>query len=548
MKAYSRVSSRKTSQIEPIIDQVERQVENNAGGFVYKVSPLKALERFLILGSEGGTYYVGEHKLTKDNAIQTIKTLNEQPDEAINLIVRISDEGRAPKNDPAIFALALAASSPNQRTRALALAALPKVCRIPTHLFHFVQFVRQFRGFGRGLRKAIAGWYNDLPVDKLAYEVVKYQSRDGWSNSDLLRLSHPKTNDPIRNSVYKYIVDGWEPIAKGALSVPSIIGSFEFAKDLRGGELANTALRTNLSREMVPTEGLNDPDVWDALLQRMPLTAMIRNLGNMSKVGLLTPMSTASRLVVDKLHDRDAIKKARIHPINVLIAMKTYDQGHGLKGKGEWTTVPAVVDALDDAFYLAFEAMEPTGKRLLFGVDVSGSMGAMCGTLPITCAEGAAAMALACVKSEREYYIHGFTGGADGSGGRWGYRPRPGSTTDGFVDLGITPKMRLTDALAITRSRNFGRTDCAVPMRWATKNKVGVDGFIVITDNETWQGDMHASQALREYREKMGIEAKEVVIGMTATNFTIADPNDPLTLDVCGFDTTVPQVLGEFLR
>ena len=34
----------------------------------------------------------------------------------------------------------------------------------------------------------------------------------------------------------------------------------------------------------------------------------------------------------------------------------------------------AIVDALDAAFYTAFENVEPTGKRLLLALDVSGSM------------------------------------------------------------------------------------------------------------------------------------------------------------------------------
>ena len=43
-------------------------VGNNAGGFVFKLDEWKQLERFLILGSEGGTFYVSERKLTAENA------------------------------------------------------------------------------------------------------------------------------------------------------------------------------------------------------------------------------------------------------------------------------------------------------------------------------------------------------------------------------------------------------------------------------------------------------------------------------------------------
>ena len=553
VSAYTGFSTRQTSQGEAIPGQ--QQVVNSAGGFVYQLDDWKAFERFLIMGSEGGTYYVGEKKLTKENALRSIKVIEEEGRKSVELIVGVSDSGRAVKNDPAIFALALAASTRDPNTRAFALVQLPKVCRTPTHLFHFVTYVKQFRGLGRGLRRALALWYNDMPVDKLAYEVVKYQQRDGWSNADVLRLAHPFTNDEARSFVYKWIVDGYEEAGKKYATdfCPQIIHAFEGAKVeaardklLSIAELCRLITRYNLSREMLPTEALTHPEVWEALLEKMPYTAMIRNLGNMSKVGLLKPMSESSKLVVERLHDETALRKARIHPLSVLIAMKTYSQGKGVKGSGEWTAVPNVVSALDDAFYLAFKLMEPTGKRLLFGVDVSGSMSSPVMNLPISCAEGAAAMALACAKSEREYYIMGFTSGPSQGYSTSFYNDR--QNLNGFRDLGITANMSLNEALQRTSNQNFGATDCALSMLWAIENKVKVDAFLIITDNETWAGTIHPNQALRKYREQSGVNAKQVVIGMTATEFTIADPNDAGTLDVAGFSTDVPQVISEFLR
>ncbi len=85
-------------------------------------------------------------------------------------------------------------------------------------------------------------------------------------------------------------------------------------------------------------------------------------------------------------------------------------------------------------------------------------------------------------------------------------------------------------------------------MIWALKNAVSVDHFSVYTDNETWAGTIHPHQALREYREKTGINARMSVVGMTSTDFTIADPEDPGTLDVAGFDSAVPNLLADFAR
>jgi 60 kDa SS-A/Ro ribonucleoprotein len=80
----------------------------------------------------------------------------------------------------------------------------------------------------------------------------------------------------------------------------------------------------------------------------------------------------------------------------------------------------------------------------------------------------------------------------------------------------------------------------------ATKQRWPIDLFVVYTDNETWAGQVHPSQALREYRERMGIAAKLVVVGMASNGFTIADPSDGGMLDVVGFDTATPQVIADF--
>lgn len=83
-------------------------------------------------------------------------------------------------------------------------------------------------------------------------------------------------------------------------------------------------------------------------------------------------------------------------------------------------------------------------------------------------------------------------------------------------------------------------------VRWATANKVLADTFVVYTDNETWAGSVHPHQALRGYRDWSGIDARLVVVGLTATDFTIADPADPGMLDISGFDSALPTLLTDF--
>ena len=85
-------------------------------------------------------------------------------------------------------------------------------------------------------------------------------------------------------------------------------------------------------------------------------------------------------------------------------------------------------------------------------------------------------------------------------------------------------------------------------MQYALERKIQVDAFIVYTDSETWAGKIHPSQALRQYREKTGIPAKLIVVGMVANEFSIADPNDTGMFDVVGFDTATPNLMSDFIR
>jgi 60 kDa SS-A/Ro ribonucleoprotein len=117
-----------------------------------------------------------------------------------------------------------------------------------------------------------------------------------------------------------------------------------------------------------------------------------------------------------------------------------------------------------------------------------------------------------------------------------------------MMPLSISPRQRLDDVLKAVDGLAFGGTDCALPMVWATRHRIPVDTFVVYTDNETWAGAVHPFQALCEYRQRMGRAARLVVVGMTATGFTIADPADPGMLDVVGFDTAAPQVMADFTR
>jgi 60 kDa SS-A/Ro ribonucleoprotein len=536
----------KTPQSAPIPGT--SQVPNSAGGFAFAVDDWARLDRFLILGSEGGSYYASERKLTRENAQAVLRCLQLDGRRVVDRIVAISDQGRAPKNDPALFALALAAKLGDVDTRRAAFAALPRVARIGTHLFHFAEYVKALGGWGRGTMRAFARWYTEMEASRLAFQAVKYQSRDGWSHRDLLRKAHPVAKDERQQAIFHWMTKGWEGVGETPHpdQVLAMIWAFERAKSLR--EKKDVALLCSLIRdyrlphECVPTEMKQHAEIWEALLPEMGLTAMLRNLGKMTEVGLLGAFSDAGRLVVSRLERVEAIRAARVHPLQILVALNTYAKGHGEKGKLTWKPSRRIVDALDGAFYLAFKAIEPTCARTLLALDVSGSMagGLIAGMPGITPRVGSAAMALVTAAVEPNHEFVAFTNGSY----RSMYSAR--GIGSGITPIAISSRSRLDHAVKAVSDLPFGGTDCALPMLWAAENKVPVDVFCVYTDSETWAGDIHPVQALRAYRHKMGIGAKLVVIGMVSNGFSIADPDDGGMLDVVGFDTATPSVIADF--
>lgn len=494
--------------------------QNSAGGYTFALDDFARLQRFLVLGVDQGTYYTAPRPLALDNAAVVRRCLDADAKRAVDVICDVSVAGRAPKNDPALFALALACAHPTSGE--YARKRLGDVCRIGTHLFHFAEFVQGQRGWGRGLRRAVARWY-ERDVEALAYQLVKYRQRDGWTHRDLLRLAHPNAPTEAHGVLYDFAC------GREVADVPRVVEGYLKAKDADGDEAAELVREYGLPWEALSSDHLANPAPWAALLESgsLPLGALVRNLGVMTARGVLGQGTKGTSLIVQRLADVEAIKKARLHPVALLNALVTYQNGRSLKGDSTWNPVSQIVDALDGAFYASFGAVEPAGKRTVLALDVSGSMSwsAVTGAA-FNAMQGATAMAMVTAAIEPQTI--------------------PVAFSHRMVPVDISPRRRLDDQMRELARVPMGATDCALPMLWALESRVEADTFVVYTDNETWAGRIHPFQALRQYREQMGIDAKLVVVGMTATEFTIADPSDRGMLDVVGFDTAAPQVIAEF--
>lgn len=538
-------------------------VPGSSGPATWPVDEWVRLDRFLILGHEGGSYYASERTMTLDAAKTIQACLLADPARTVQRIAEISQSGRAPKNDPAIFALAVCAAH-SLETRRLALAVLPAVCRIGTHLFHFLRDYEALRPageavgkahgrYGRQVRRALAAWYQQKPVEAMAYELVKYRQRDGWAHRDVLRLAHPKWRVPAERALYQWVAKGYQAEHPTTPDLPALVRAAESIAVVPGstpseafiGTAVNVIREHRLPWEAVAPELRREPGIWRALLPAMPYEATVRNLGAMTRNGALAPGQPDLAQVLARLRSEAQIHRARFHPIKALMALRTYASGQPLRGRGEaWTPIRDLVTALDEVFYTAFEAaLDPRPAKVVIALDVSGSMasGAVAGIPDLTPRNASAALALVFMRQFPEHEVVCFSAGGTrlSRGGGYG--------TNGISRLPLTPGMRLDQAEAVVAGLDFGATDCALPMQWAQQHKIPADAFIVLTDSETNSHSVHPSRALQAYRTQMQRAAKLVVVGMVSNGFSIADPTDAGMLDVVGFDTHVPALIADFI-
>ncbi|KAJ3363641.1 60 kDa SS-A/Ro ribonucleoprotein [Allomyces arbusculus] len=631
------------------------QVLNKAGGYVFEVTPMTHLKRFIILGSDSCVFYASARQLTLDAAKSIVKLLDDGHGlEMVQLLFDYSISGRTAKQDYLIFALAICAKFGNDEVKAAVYAKLPEMCRIPTTLFMFCEYVKSFadpkpleapaakinddapnaaaaensgvseqkqeqqsqekkdvnmtesettaptavvaapkkkykapthhaprtgKNWGKGQRRAIAKWYNQ-PRGALALArlITKYKNRSGWTHKDLLRCAHVKPASPALSLVFKYAINGWTAELEKALAemvdVDPDCGKIKnyFGVQARltqldrdYNELAAAAkaahakgsgaefvapvvpaameaeivqaIRTyRLEREHMPTAFLNSAAIWAALTENLGLTALLRNLNKLSTVGLLDDDRQENKarvdMIVEQVTNVDVLKRARMHPFNVLTTLLTYQSGRGARGSLSWPVNRRIVNALEQAYYLSFKAVVPTGKRYLVAIDVSGSMGwsNVMNSAVMTSRDAAAALAMTLVRTEEKCDVVAFT------------------TT--LTPFPLSKDDTLSDVQQRTANMPFGGTDCAQPMVYAKQERKSYDAFVVLTDNETWYGSIHPAEALRQYRAapEFGVpDAKLAVIAFQASDRSIADPKDPGMMDMVGFDSSGPEVLRSFV-
>ena len=507
--------------LQPAVPQTvrlnEQQVRNNASGYGYTTNDREQLDRFLLIGTFGGTFYVSEKKLTDDNVASVKRLIQSDGPYLVRRLVELDTRGRCQKKSAVLYTLALAIKYGNTETRTEAYNAILRVCRTGSHLFELIDNLKAVKkGWGRGLKRAVANWYTSRSDNDLAYQVIKYRTRNGFSHKDVLKLAHPRSDSDI----LKYVV-------KGDLPSNPQIRAYEAIKNSEGTtvkEAKAVIIDNRLPREALPTTWLNDVNVWKAMLDaQMPTTALLRNLAKMTAIGLFDD-KTYTSTVYSQLTDTQILRKARIHPINVLFAEQTYSQGKGTLGNLVWNPNSRIKAALNEALIDSFGILPKSDIETLIAIDVSGSMNTFnISGIPLHKISSLMAVANSKTNPNNDTVLFD-----------WGATVNP-------IEV---QGRRFDDVFAEISRMGGGGTDVTLPIKHAIASGGKYKLIVIYTDMETWAGRAHAEQLWDEYK-RMVPDAKLVFVAMTANRIN-AMPKSNDVLQICGFDPNVPNIINAF--
>lgn len=512
------------------------------------------MNRFLILGTEGGSFYVSEKAMTVANAQATIRCIKEDGQRALLDITKVSAGRLAPRNTAAVFALALCFIHGDVETRRAAAVRLPEICRTATDLFSFLDHMKVMGKWNRVLRRAVADWYRSKTGEQIAYQMVKYRERHGWTHRDAIAACHllatPQDRGAHWHAAVYWAIDRANVVREGdvalarqdawksrpdapALLLPTIINGHELAMAATDTDvLAYIIQAFKLPHECVKDEFRDDWRVWNALLPQMQPHAMIRQLGKMTSIGLIAKGSPGEAAAVRKL--TEDVSRVRVHPFGIFLARTAYARGiAGMRAAFggnalKWSPSVAVLEALDRAFEARLGDGAIPGAKILAALDVSGSMtNALDVGTGVTAAQAGAAMLYTLVKANPSTVdMLRFDTGAE-----W-IEARSKESVSGFSQRVV---------------KNGGGTDLAQPIVAAMNMGAKYDAIVIATDNETWAGHGHAHEWLANYRAKHNPACRLVVLSMTAGGAQLVPDTDHLSLGIGGLSADIPQVVRGFV-
>lgn len=165
------------------------------------------LDRFLAVGEEHGQVTLPSGPPSEATRARVRRAAHTA---GSTLLARVEAERAAPA--ARMFTLAALMRSQDEGTREQARARLVEIVQDDARgLLTLARHLDELGGWGRATRRALARWYESLPLEALLFAARRTPEHAGWTHRDVLRLAHAKSEDPARNAAFAWLTKGRWP-------------------------------------------------------------------------------------------------------------------------------------------------------------------------------------------------------------------------------------------------------------------------------------------------------------------------------------------------
>lgn len=529
--------------------EAEGLTTNRAGGPAYTSPKRQALVTYLTTGGVGNTYYAD--KTTLDSEARALFGEFAGADPEFLARATIYARTRGLMRSAPIEALAHLSLGGATAKRAFH-AAFPRVIQTPGDLADFWTLVRganKVRGVGRSVRSATNRWLEGMS----AYHAIKYgATSQTMSLRDIYRMARPKLSGSPA-AIASYLVKGEVPTGDLAASFPEQLRGYHAFKTATAEIETLLAMVEQyrlpwevVSGQLGGGDGAERTKVWTAMSFQMPYMALLRNLNNLLKYGVLDNADTR-KIVLGRLADRENVLKSKQFPFRFISAIRAVEQQTGV---GTAHVRSAVTDALKRALDASVANLPFTTQHVLSVLDVSGSMssnnigGYRPGkptSEPIKCSDIGAIFAAATYKAAAEGGVGDIL--TFDTEARW--------------ETGLHAGQSVYD-IAQRINHQGGGTSLWVPIHAALTSGKRYDVMIFITDNMSWASEMGngaggyygyswqrsrgetASQAaLDAYRAQINPDVRVFFVQLVPTTTQMTAPDTVNTWYIAGWSNSV---------
>lgn len=245
-------------------------------------------------------------------------------------------------NETAFFLAYCCKKSGKEKLATAVYASIAEIFPAMDEFFLFLHYImkcQDSKGFGRGLKSAIASWYNSKTCIQFANLIGVNRRLFKWSHIDLIKMSHYKTDDIDRarmiDSLFKRGVktledpqsqlDATNTIVYEGFRRLNFIYQLKIAENPK--EASDLLKKHKFSWNFLPSHLIYNAIVWDGILPNINYRDLLYFIQKLADTNLLNSNEEISKKISHTLGNLTLVTEAKLYPVEIYMVLKLYQKG-----------------------------------------------------------------------------------------------------------------------------------------------------------------------------------------------------------------------------